>query len=289
MKIAASSSLWVIISILYCLTTLTIQDAFCATIADQQLIQEQIVGIDKLEQDPQLILYKKIMAMISYQNTKYNLNPLATVNKLTPSDSIYQDYSSLHLKPAEVTTAYIGKRVITTQIPIGVFKNTAFSNPKIQNKLFSDVNFFSCESDHCRAEQETVLGKAKYEVIYRFLDSSILSSLAIPLELLPDQDLNKIKFSLIQYAFNWSDFFSSGLNISLINEDQNHNAQIVTFQIFLLTPHFLSDSLYKSNISRTIDSQTKNFIDYISRLKSTSSEISNPELQPLKLENFNEN
>jgi hypothetical protein len=251
----------------------------------KQFIKEHIVDITQLEHDPQLILFKKITAMTRYQNSNVNLNPLAAVSKLLASKPALKDSSTLQKNASEVTSAYIGKRTIKTQIPISIFSHTSFYHPEIQNKLFTDVNFSACNSDKCKAEQSTLLGKAQYEVIYKFLNEADLLNLAIPTELLSTQELNNIRYTLLQYAFNWNDFFSSGLNLSLIEEDQNHNVQITAFQIFLLTPHFLSDAIYKTNISNTLDSQTRSFINYLSQLTFASDKASISELPPVILEN----
>jgi hypothetical protein len=242
----------------------------------QQDRQEHIIDISKantatLEKNLILSLFKKISIVLNYRNNEINFNPLAALSLYFENPPKFRDYSTLQSATREISTVFIGQRTIKTQIPISVFRNLDFNKAEIQNQIFTEVKFYDCTLDTCKAEQKTALGNAKYDVYFKFLTMNILKRLELPTELLPPSEINRIHYAMVQYAFNWNDFFSSGLNLTLIQEDHLHNSEITAYQIFLLTPHFLSDTLYKTNISYTIDNQTQNFIDYISKASITSS------------------
>lgn len=218
--------------------------------------QERIVKIDEIKTDKMLNVFQNLTVKQSFQNKNINLNPLPYLDS---SEETGFDKNPLASQTQEVESIYVGFRTLNTQIPIHIFANPEFKNAKIQSELFKDVTFGSCTVDHCMAKQKTLLGEARYEMVYKFLSAEELSKISIPEKLLSTINQRNIKYALIQNAYNWNDFFSSGFNLILVSENDQKNAQIIAFQAFLLTPHFNPDQIYLMNISRTLDAQIKSF------------------------------
>lgn len=229
--------------------------------------REYIFEVNELATSPFLRQFQDLAVTQPYQNTNINLNPLPYLSPAGSDDTMLDENPLAQGKTKEVESIYVGVRTLNTQIPIQIFNNDAFKNAKVQSELFKDVSFKSCNIDHCLAEQTTLLGKARYEMVYKFLTASELSQIQIPAALLAKSEQKNIKFALVQNAYNWNDFFSSGFNLILIKEDANQNAQIVAFQTFLLSPHFIADAIYVKQISGTLESQIKSFNNTLNKYK----------------------
>lgn len=228
---------------------------------------ENIFVVEELSSNSTLQQFQKIEVLQSYNNASINLNPLPYINISRSEENGIDGNPLAQNKNSEVESIYIGIRRLNTQVPVQIFNNDAFKNANIQSELFKNVSFTGCTVDHCNAKQSTLLGPARYEMVYKFLTENELSQLHIPESLLSKAEQQSVKFALVQNAYNWNDFFSSGFNLILIKEDAGKNAQIVAFQAFLLTPHFISDAIYVNQISGTLDSQIKTFISALNKYK----------------------
>ncbi|MGZ3773429.1 MAG: hypothetical protein ACXVCY_03035 [Pseudobdellovibrionaceae bacterium] len=221
--------------------------------------KEEIFDVNEIKSNNLLRQFQTLEVLMPYQKSVINLNPLASIYK-TESEETFNDGSPLNEnKNGIVESIYVGVRTLTTQIPVQVFESAAFKKASVQTELFKDVSFSSCGVDHCFAQQMTELGRAHYEMIYKFLSSSELAQIHMPDALLRRAEFKDVKFALVQNAFNWNNFFSSGFNLILIKEDAQKNAQIIAYQVFLLSPHSLPDWGYLLKISMTLDSQIKSF------------------------------
>lgn len=243
--------------LLFSISSLLTLSAFAET-------QERIVKIDEVGTDRMLNVFQDLVVMQSFQNRNINLNPIPYLDS---SEENRVDKNPLARQTKEVESIYVGFRTLNTQIPIHIFATPEFKDAKIQSELFKDVTFSSCTVDHCMAKQNTLLGEARYEMVYKFLDAEELSQISIPEKPLSTINQKNIKYALIQNAYNWNDFFSSGFNLILVSENDQKNAQIIAFQAFLLTPHFNPDKIYLMNISRTLDAQIKSFTSALNNHK----------------------
>lgn len=223
--------------------------------------REYIFTLEDFNTAPLALLFKGLTVPQTYGKKSINLNPLAYL------DDSGLDGNPIADKKAETESVYIGIRHLPTQIPIQIFEDGAFKKANIQSDLFDDVSFTSCTVDHCMADQITLLGNAHYEMVYKFLSGSELSQIQIPESLLSKEKQKNIKFALVQNAYNWNDFFTSGFNLILVMEDTKKNAEIMAFQAFLLSPHFIPDDIFKWKISGTLNSQIDSFNNALKKYK----------------------
>lgn len=238
-----------------------------------QSIEENLVPLEKSSFNKTLGIFKKMYLGVPQQSFDLNLNSDANFNPLAHlnlQDEHFYVLNALSTDFIPVTSVFLGQRLIQSRVPISVFADSQLKCPEVQNKIFNQVQFSNCDRQKCKARQNTYLGMATYDVFYKFIDYTGQFKIEIPPELLKNKSMSNLRYALIQFAYNWNDFFSSGLNLTLIFENDKHLADVVSLQVFLLTPHFLSDSLYKTNISKTIDTQTLHFFEFVKTIQAKS-------------------
>lgn len=241
--------------LLYSGVLLVFSSAMADVNGDDIQLEEQIIDVEEINQHPFVYQFLNLQANIVFEGKNLNANPLPYLKNSMDYHPLLQGQR----KP--VQSIYVAKRVVNTSIPIDLFEKAEFVDASIQPKLFKAVNFRNCNTERCDADQMTALGRAKYNVAYKFLKGSDLINVAAPL----DQEHSVgVRYALIQNAYNWNDFFTSGFNLILIR-DVNHQAQLVSFQVFFLGDHILPDTAYRIKISHDLNEQVKSFVGALSK------------------------
>lgn len=218
-------------------------------------VQEEIFTVEEINEHPFARQFINIQANLMFDGKNMDFNPF----RYFKNNVDYHPILSGQNKP--VQSIYVAKRIVNTKIPLEIFERPELTQAAVQAKLFKSVTFENCGADYCSAKQLTALGRAKYKVAYRFLKANELGNISAPLS---QEEAVGVKYALIQNAYNWNDFFTTGFNMILIREVNKH-AQLISFQVFFLGKHALPDWAYEAKISSDLQAQADSFVEVLSQ------------------------